>query len=173
MKVSEAFYATDWNNLSLHNQKLLLLVMSLGRQTLHVTAGKFYTFSLYGFIDVSKYWIYVCMIVVISDNSSSLTRADVYSINNYIQNIRNYIDDIYTIHSRQFLLSAENIWFESFSYILSICYVHCGKHFSISLAPWRDSTLITTMVEFKTHLKIYIEITRYLANVETVDYSLY
>ena len=49
------------------------------------------------------------MVVVISDNSSSLTRADVYSINNYIQNIRNYIDDIYTIHSRQFLLSAENI----------------------------------------------------------------
>ncbi|XP_060821373.1 uncharacterized protein LOC132910029 [Bombus pascuorum] len=54
MKVSEAFYATDWNNLSLHNQKLLLLVMSLGRRTLHVTAGKFYTFSLYGFIDVMK-----------------------------------------------------------------------------------------------------------------------
>ncbi|XP_017761703.1 PREDICTED: uncharacterized protein LOC108551870 [Eufriesea mexicana] len=54
MKVSEAFYNTDWDNLSVHNQKLFLLALSCGRQTLHVTAGKFYTFSLYGFIDIMK-----------------------------------------------------------------------------------------------------------------------
>ncbi|CAD1471554.1 unnamed protein product, partial [Heterotrigona itama] len=48
-KVCEAFYFTDWNNLSVRDQKLFLLVMS-GRRTLHVTAGKFYIFSLQGFI---------------------------------------------------------------------------------------------------------------------------
>ncbi|XP_076766929.1 uncharacterized protein LOC143433478 [Xylocopa sonorina] len=50
-KINEAYYDTDWHNLSAHNQKLLLLVMSFGRQTLYITAGKFYTFSLNGFID--------------------------------------------------------------------------------------------------------------------------
>lgn len=55
MKVSEAFYNTNWNSLSVDNQKLLLLVMTNGRHVLHVTAGKIYTFSLYGFIDVSNY----------------------------------------------------------------------------------------------------------------------
>ncbi|XP_017883369.2 uncharacterized protein LOC108626927 [Ceratina calcarata] len=53
-KVSEAYYDTDWHNLSADNQKLLLLAMSSGRRTLHVTAGKFYTFSLNGFIDIVR-----------------------------------------------------------------------------------------------------------------------
>ncbi|CAL7944631.1 unnamed protein product [Xylocopa violacea] len=48
--VSEAYYDTDWHNLSIHNKKLLLLVMSAGRQPMYFTAGKFYTFSLNGFI---------------------------------------------------------------------------------------------------------------------------
>ncbi|XP_043513329.1 uncharacterized protein LOC122530440 [Frieseomelitta varia] len=53
-KVSEAFYITDWNDLSVRNQKLFLLAMSVGRRTLHVTAGKFYIFSLNGFIGIMK-----------------------------------------------------------------------------------------------------------------------
>ncbi|CAL7944633.1 unnamed protein product [Xylocopa violacea] len=53
-KVWEAYFDTDWHNLSIHDQKSMLLVMSSGRQIMHVTAGKLYTFSLIGFIGVVK-----------------------------------------------------------------------------------------------------------------------
>ncbi|CAL7944632.1 unnamed protein product [Xylocopa violacea] len=53
-KVSEAYYDTDWHNLSIHNKKLLLLVMCVARQPMHFMAGKFYTFSLNGFIGIIK-----------------------------------------------------------------------------------------------------------------------
>ncbi|XP_046141445.1 uncharacterized protein LOC114878428 [Osmia bicornis bicornis] len=51
-KVNDAFYDADWLKLSIRNQKFLLYCMSNGRKTLHLTAGKFYSFSLPGFIQV-------------------------------------------------------------------------------------------------------------------------
>nr|XP_034195545.1 uncharacterized protein LOC117611639 [Osmia lignaria] len=51
-KVNDAFYDADWLKLSIRNQKFLLYCMSNGRKTLHLTAGKYYAFSLSGFIQV-------------------------------------------------------------------------------------------------------------------------
>ncbi|XP_017797471.1 PREDICTED: odorant receptor 22c-like [Habropoda laboriosa] len=53
-KVTEAYYDTEWQELSVRNQKLLLLAMRSGRRTLYLTAGKVYNFSLYGFIHIMK-----------------------------------------------------------------------------------------------------------------------
>ncbi|XP_012146759.2 odorant receptor 82a-like [Megachile rotundata] len=53
-KVNDAYYDANWLKLSTRDQKLLLYCMCNGRRTLSLTAGKFYSFSLFGFIKVSK-----------------------------------------------------------------------------------------------------------------------
>ncbi|XP_076388035.1 odorant receptor 82a-like [Megachile rotundata] len=54
IKVNDAYYEANWLKLSTRGQKLLLQCMCNGRRTLNLTAAKFYSFSLFGFISIMK-----------------------------------------------------------------------------------------------------------------------
>ncbi|XP_076231332.1 uncharacterized protein LOC143177342 [Calliopsis andreniformis] len=52
-KVWDAFYASNWLELSNDNRKILLIALC-NRKPLLLTAGKVYTFSMFGFIGIMK-----------------------------------------------------------------------------------------------------------------------
>ncbi|THK33115.1 odorant receptor 85f [Diachasma alloeum] len=54
MNLFYAFYEHDWSNLPLPYQKAFIICMLRAQTPLHITAGKFYEFSLSGFTSIMK-----------------------------------------------------------------------------------------------------------------------
>ncbi|XP_012146762.2 uncharacterized protein LOC105663321 isoform X1 [Megachile rotundata] len=65
-RVNDAYYEVNWLKMSTHDQKLLLYCMGNGRITLSLTAGKFYVFSLFGFINYENL-LRICFSVTCRD----------------------------------------------------------------------------------------------------------
>ncbi|XP_076665023.1 odorant receptor 43a-like [Andrena cerasifolii] len=53
-KVGDAFYEIDWPAVGNNDRKSLLICILNGYKTLYLTAGKVYTFSLFGFTSIIK-----------------------------------------------------------------------------------------------------------------------
>ncbi|XP_076664459.1 uncharacterized protein LOC143366896 isoform X2 [Andrena cerasifolii] len=53
-KVGEAFYEFNWPALGNNDRKSLLICIVYGYKMLYLTAGKVYTFSLFGFTSIMK-----------------------------------------------------------------------------------------------------------------------
>ncbi|XP_076227574.1 odorant receptor 13a-like isoform X3 [Nomia melanderi] len=54
-KVGESLCAIEWANVTNKDRKTLLMCMMNGQQTMYLTAGKFYKFSLFGFTNIVKF----------------------------------------------------------------------------------------------------------------------
>ncbi|XP_043264927.1 uncharacterized protein LOC122404768 [Colletes gigas] len=53
-QLGEAFYDIRWVDVDSHERKALLMCMMNGQKIMYMTAGKFYTFSLFGFTEIVK-----------------------------------------------------------------------------------------------------------------------
>ncbi|XP_043264925.1 odorant receptor 45b-like [Colletes gigas] len=53
-QLSDAFYDIRWSDIEGNERKALIMCMMNGQKTMHITAGKFYTFSLFGFTEIVK-----------------------------------------------------------------------------------------------------------------------
>ncbi|XP_076634705.1 uncharacterized protein LOC143348414 [Colletes latitarsis] len=53
-KLGNAFYNIDWPDVENNDRKTVLMCIVNGQKTMHITAGKFYTFSLFGFTEIVK-----------------------------------------------------------------------------------------------------------------------
>ncbi|XP_076227578.1 uncharacterized protein LOC143174987 isoform X2 [Nomia melanderi] len=53
-EVGEAFYDTNWVNVESRQRTLLLLCQMNGQKPMYLSAGKFYSFSLFGFTELMK-----------------------------------------------------------------------------------------------------------------------
>ncbi|XP_076181188.1 odorant receptor 82a-like [Ptiloglossa arizonensis] len=53
-KIGDAFYDINWPEAANSDRKALLMCIMNGQKTMFITAGKFFTFSLFGFSGVIK-----------------------------------------------------------------------------------------------------------------------
>ncbi|XP_043264923.1 uncharacterized protein LOC122404765 [Colletes gigas] len=53
-KLGNAFYDIDWPEMASNERKAVLMCMMNGQKAMHITAGKFYVFSLLGFTEIVK-----------------------------------------------------------------------------------------------------------------------
>ncbi|XP_043264916.1 uncharacterized protein LOC122404758 [Colletes gigas] len=53
-KVGDAFYNINWPEVNCNDRKALLTCIVNGQKTMHITAGRFYVFSLFGFTGIMK-----------------------------------------------------------------------------------------------------------------------
>ncbi|XP_076633544.1 odorant receptor 43a-like [Colletes latitarsis] len=53
-QLGDAFYNVRWVEVDSNERKALLMCMMNGQKTMYITAGKFYTFSLFGFTEIVK-----------------------------------------------------------------------------------------------------------------------
>ncbi|XP_076634704.1 odorant receptor 43a-like [Colletes latitarsis] len=53
-QLGDAFYNVRWIEVDSNERKALLMCMMNGQKTMYITAGKFYTFSLFGFTEIVK-----------------------------------------------------------------------------------------------------------------------
>ncbi|XP_076380644.1 odorant receptor 10-like isoform X2 [Megalopta genalis] len=54
LQVGEAFYDTDWTNITNSNRRSLAICLINGQKAEYLTAGKYYRFTLFGFSDIVK-----------------------------------------------------------------------------------------------------------------------
>ncbi|XP_076181623.1 odorant receptor 4-like [Ptiloglossa arizonensis] len=53
-KIGEAFYDVNWPNVESNDRKALLMCIMNGQKSMTITAGKFFTYSLFGFTAIVK-----------------------------------------------------------------------------------------------------------------------
>ncbi|XP_076181190.1 odorant receptor 9a-like [Ptiloglossa arizonensis] len=53
-KIGDAFYDINWPEVAGSDRKALLMCIMNGQRTMSITAGRFYTFSLFGFSGIMK-----------------------------------------------------------------------------------------------------------------------
>lgn len=86
------------------------------------------------------------------------------------QHIRVPLNAWHTMRRANFIYRFSNasdsqIYSNTCNHHSRVHYVCYTEHFDISLALLRDTTIMITLIKFRTYLKIYLEATRYLVQV--------